>query len=243
MTSHPDFPMIQRRLAALGYYSAPIDDEWGPGMSGGVDQVLTLVEKARGVEPPKGPTWPKLDPRYDWIRDVHRDIGPVPRHVDQALRLFGIKEYPGAANNPVIMGWRDAINAKFPGKIQGYSGDQVPFCGLGMAYVMLMAERDIPDQPLWALNWGKFGQDGGQPEFGDILTFTRPTGGHVAIYIAEDQEGFYHVLGFNQSDSVNIMRMAKKRMVACRQPPYVNKPASARPFIVKASGAVSHNEA
>lgn len=236
MTTHPDFPAIQRRLKAIGLYGLPVDNEWGPGMAAGIDQVLTLVEKAKGIEPPK---WPNLDPRYAWLRDV----GPLPRHLEAMLGLLGTKEYPGGANNPVIMGWRDQINAKYPKKVVGYSADSVPWCGLGMAYAMLKADREIVDSPLWALNWSKWGQDGGQPELGDLLTFVREGGGHVALYIAEDRQGYFHILGANQSDSVNIIRIAKSRMKACRQPPYHTKPASVKPYIVESTGQVSRNEA
>ncbi len=140
------------------------------------------------------------------------------------------------------MTWRDKLNAAGH-KIVGYSADKVPWCGLFAAFVMLEASRPVVDGPLWALNWSKWGKDGGQPELGDLLTFTRDGGGHVAFYIAEDREGFYHILGGNQGDKVSIMRIEKKRMHACRQPAYTEKPASVRPVIVAATGVVSRNEA
>lgn len=232
---HSDFPAIQQRMKAIGLYTAAIDDEWGPGMARAVGQLLLEAETARGIKPPD---WPKLDPDYAWLRDV----GPVPRHLDIALHMFGVKEQPGAGDNPEIMRWRDELNAAGH-KIVGYSGDAIPWCGLWMAYVMLRADRPLVDGPLWALNWSKWAQPGGQPELGDLLTFTRNGGGHVALYIAEDAAGYYHVLGANQDDQVNIMRIAKNRMHACRQPPYVNRPASVRPYLVAASGRKSTNEA
>lgn len=238
MTSHPDFPQVQRRLKALGLYAGVIDDEWGPGMATGVSALLTDAEKARGIEPPKAPLWSHLPANYAWLRDV----GPLPRHLVALLDLLGTKETSGAANSPVIMGW--VAECERAGvHIAGYSADSVPWCGLGMAVAMVRAGRTVPDGPLWALNWDKFGVDGGQPELGDVLTFQRPGGGHVAQYIAEDKQGFYHVLGCNQSDTVSIMRIAKSRMHGCRQPPYNAKPASVRAYVVAPSGTVSHNEA
>lgn len=234
---HAAFPTIQRRLKALGYYDAAIDDEFGPGMLDGINTVLGLVEQARGIEPPPAPSWPRLDPRYAWLREV----GPVPRHLDFALHLYGTKEVAGPANSPVIMKMRDELAAAGH-NVSGYTADSVPWCGLGVAYCMLKTDREVVKDPLWALNWGKFGEDGGQPELGDVLTFTRPTGGHVGFYIAEDGE-YYHVLGFNQTDATNIMRLAKGRMKACRQPPYKAKPASVKPYVVNAGGTVSRNEA
>jgi uncharacterized protein (TIGR02594 family) len=255
MTTHPDFPRIQTRLKALGLYDLPIDDEYGAGMGSALDQALTLLERAHADLRPK-PTasvtapsvgtlmnaaLPKVPARYAWLRDA----GVLPKHLTIALNLIGTVETAGAANNPVIMGW--AKRCKEAGvNVAGYTADSVPWCGLFMAYVMVEAgradEAKVIGGTLWALNWSKFGADGGQPELGDILTFNRNGGGHVGIYIGEDT-GFYHLLGGNQSDKVNIMRIAKSRMHRCRQPLYKNKPASVQVKILSAIGEVSTNEA
>lgn len=249
MARHPDFPTIQQRLKALGKYDAAIDDEWGPSMSAGISSILGDAEKAAGIEPaPRPPaavavtgaqfTGRNLPNAYGgWLRKV----GVVPRHLAIAIDLMGTVEVPGEANSPIIMGWRDECRAAGIG-IDGYLADSVPWCGLFMAYVMLKADRVVVDKPLWALNWSHFGEPGGQPELGDVLTFKRKGGGHVAIYIAEDRE-HYHILGGNQADQVNIMRIEKARMHSCRQPPYKVKPASVQPYVVASGGAISHNEA
>jgi uncharacterized protein (TIGR02594 family) len=245
----PRFPMIQLRLKGLGLYPTEIDDEFGPAMATGIDRALARLETEDGIETPK-PTAIDVDAlrlrahlpaAYAWLGAT----SGLPRHLTAALSLYGTIETAGAGDNPVIMAWRDELKAAGC-SIVGYSGDAVPWCGLFMAYVMLLAGRvgEVPEGPLWALNWSKFGVDGGQPELGDVLTFKRSGGGHVALYIGEDREGHYHVLGGNQGDKVNIMRIAKARMHACRQPAYRAKPASVRPMIVSAGGApVSRNEA
>lgn len=245
--SHPDFPRFQRRMKALGHYDGSIDGQWGPIMSAGLDEMLTLMERARDdLEPFDEATggqdllseeFAELPSSYKWIRE----IGYIPKHMRAALNLLGVYEKPGRANNPQIMAWAEECREAGL-NVAGYTADSVPWCGLFVAYVMLAAGRKSVDAPLWALNWSRYGEDGGQPEFGDILTFKRNGGGHVGFYVAEDQL-YYHVLGGNQSDKVNIMRIAKSRMHNCRQPPYRNKPASARPFVVSARGAVSRNEA
>lgn len=237
-TTHPNFPAIQRRLRALGYYPPapyPIDSEWGAGMSAGIDKLLAIVEDAKGIERPK---WPDLPEAYAWLRDEPY----LPRHMVKALDLFGTHEIAGGANSPTIMSWvKELADGGHP--VAGYSADSIPWCGLFIAIVMLRADREIVDQPLWALNWSRWGEDGGQPELGDLLTFKRNGGGHVAEYIGEDRDGYYHVLGGNQSDQVNIMRIKKDRMHACRQPPYRAKPANIRPIILSPTGRVSVNEA
>ena len=51
---------------------------------------------------------------------------------------------------------------------------------------------------------------------GHILTFTRNGGGHVGIYVGEDTT-CYHVLGGNQSNQVNVMRIEKSRLSQARR--------------------------
>lgn len=252
MTRHPDFPQIQQRLARLGLYDFTIDDIWGNGMSSGIDQALTLLERAHadlkpfdaatGGQDLLDPALPKIPKEYAWLRTV----GYLPRHLRVALNLYGTLEAAGSRDNPQIMAWAKACREAGI-DVKGYTADSVPWCGLFMAYVMLEADRVAEAKAiggtLWALNWSKFGEAGGQPELGDILTFTRNGGGHVGFYIGEDS-AYYFVLGGNQSDRVNIMRLKKGRMHACRQVPYNVKPASATVRILTGSGApVSRNEA
>jgi uncharacterized protein (TIGR02594 family) len=164
-------------------------------------------------------------------------IGTLPKMVQEALKLVGTVETPGSGNNPTIMAWAKAAGL---GK-QGYSADAVPWCGLFMAYVALMAGKPAPKNPLWALNWAGFGTPQHQPCLGDVLTFKRNGGGHVAIYIGEDQTA-YHVLGGNQSDAVTITRIDKKRMHSVARAPMQNPPDTVKPYILSSTGALSTNE-
>lgn len=235
MTMGSDLLAIQFKLQERGLYAGRPDGEWGPLTNDALLRAIATIPVTVTITPTD---WPNLDLDYDWLRG----LGTLPRHVSIALSLLGTVEVPGAADSPIIMGWGREMRERGV-VIEGYSADAVPWCGWFMAYVMTMADRPVVDKPLWALNWNKFGVDGGQPELGDVLTFVRNGGGHVGIYIAEDAQGFYHLLGGNQGDKVSIARIAKSRMKGCRQPDYQNKPASARPYLVSASGVVSHNEA
>lgn len=170
--------------------------------------------------------------KYTWLYNLE-----LPRTIAEGLKLYGVTEKPGKADSPTIMGWVTET------KIAGYYADAVPWCGLYAAVVALRAGKPIPEGPLWALNWKKFGvavfEDA---SLGDVLVFKRPGGGHVGFYIAEDAT-HYHVLGGNQGDAVSIIRIAKSRCVAVRRPAYKNKPAAVRPYKMAASGAVSTDEA
>jgi len=50
---------------------------------------------------------------------------------------------------------------------------------------------------------------------GAILVFDRAGGGHVGFYVGEDT-GHYYVLGGNQGNAVNIMKLGKSS--SCRMP-------------------------
>lgn len=246
----PRFRLIQRRLANLGLYALPIDDEFGDGMDSGISRALAELERlhdapALQAEEAAAATGDaaairaKLPAHHRWLAD---EFDSLPRHMKVALMLHGTIETPGSGNSATIMGWASELRAAgIP--VTGYSADSVPWCGLFAAIVMHLAGRPVVKDPLWALNWSKWGEDGGAPELGDLVTFKRDGGGHVGFVIGIDKEGYIHTLGGNQSDKVNIMRIALTRMHACRQPAYRTKPASVRHVIVAANGAVSKNEA
>jgi len=174
-----------------------------------------------------------LPAAYAWL-----NTEPVPNMMGEALKLFGTVETPGKGNNPTIMAW-----AKETGLTASYTADEIPWCGTFMAVCAKRAGWPVPAKPLWALNWGAWGVNAGQPELGDVLTFIRPGGGHVALYVGEDA-GHYHVLGGNQSDKVCIIRIEKIRMRAARRPEWkIGEPASRRPVILSAVGQISRDEA
>lgn len=145
-------------------------------------------------------------------------------------------EVPGTKNSPIILAW-----AKELGLQNTYSADSIPWCGLFVAYVVKKAGKEPVHDPLWARNWANWGVASTTPSLGDILVFVRDGGGHVGFYIAEDDTA-YHVLGGNQSDKVCFTRIAKNRCIAVRSPVYTNRPATAKPYHLEASGALSTNE-
>ena len=114
--------------------------------------------------------------------------------------------------------------------------------GLFVALVALRSGKEVVENPLWARNWAKFAIEVNQAYLGDVLVFVRNGGGHVSIYIAEDETA-YHCLGGNQSDSVTITRILKSRCVAIRRPVMNVPPNSLRPYRIAADGTLSNNEA
>lgn len=172
-----------------------------------------------------------LPHRYDWLLRVS-----PPRVVGEAIKLYGIVETPGPGSTRSIIDW-----AKETGLAAVYSTDSIPWCGLFMAVVVRRSGRSAVDSPLWARSWRSWQVPSQKPSLGDVLVFERGSGGHVALYIAEDNST-YHVLGGNQSDSVSIMRILKDRLLSARMPRYVNRPPSARSYWLDEGGAMSHDE-
>lgn len=162
---------------------------------------------------------------------------PGPKMLLEFLKLYDTKEVPGPGDNPLILTWAKELG------IREYNHDSIPWCGLAMAIVAHRAGKPVPNSPLWALNWANFGAVVSQPMLGDVLTFKRDGGGHVGLYIGEDQTA-YHVLGGNQADSISIIRILKGRLYKAVRPPYINQPTNVRKIMMAPSGTpLSSNEA
>ena len=161
-----------------------------------------------------------------------------PKILVEAVKLLGTKEVVGKEHNPVILGW-----AKELGLQKVYTADEIPWCGLAMAYAAHMAGVQVVDKPLWALSWANYGTKVTQPMLGDILTFKRDGGGHVGMYVGEDKD-CYHVLGGNQGNAMSVTRILKTRLYQARRTAWkVAQPANVRVIHLDAKGIISNNEA
>jgi len=172
-------------------------------------------------------------PEYEWLKNE-----TAPKMIVEAVKLLGVHEITGNPSNPVIMAW-----AKEIGYGAKYSNDDIPWCGLFTGVVAHRAGKKLPSNLLWALNWQNFGTRVKEPMFGDILVFKRPTGGHVGLYVGEDNAAF-HVLGGNQGNEVKIARIEKARLYSARRPEYnIGQPVQVRKIFLSDKGALSTNEA
>lgn len=160
----------------------------------------------------------------------------APKMIQEALKLYGTEEFVGTKDNPVILQWAKELNL---GSL--YLHDSTAWCGLFMSIVAKRAGKRLPPGPLWARNWRLFGTTAGRPSLGDSLVFSRGVGGHVGLYVGEDDESF-HVLGGNQGDTVSIVSINKDRLLACRTPEYKSRPVTAVPFHLSPTGAWSTDE-
>lgn len=181
-----------------------------------------------------------LPERYAWLDKV----GTLPRTISEGLKLLGVAEVVGRGSNKTIMSWRDELKAAGV-EIEGYSDDDIPWCGLFAAIVTLRRAgnaSEVVKDPLWARNWEKYSSKSPKPSLGDVLVFSRDKGGHVGFYVGEDSS-CYHVLGGNQKNTVSIASLLKGRMIACRRPTYKDMPPSVKPYLLTSTGRISTNEA
>lgn len=173
----------------------------------------------------------KLPEQYTWLAKEG-----APKILVQALKSYGVAEGKGNLDNKIIMDWAKFLRMPY------YPNDALAWCGLFIAYVVKKAGYEPVQSPLWASNWSFFGNRVDEPMLGDIIVFTRPQGGHVGIYVGEDNT-CYHILGGNQSDAVTITRILKSRAKAFRRPRFaIGQPANVRKIFLKATGEISKNE-
>lgn len=179
---------------------------------------------------------------YEWLWNTPG----LPKILQAAIALHGTLEAPGdATNNPTILGWGREVGVKRLGML--YSKDSVPWCGLFLSVCAVRAGYEPPPISIRALSWAAFGspvmRPGEEPKLGDILVFTRKGGGHVGIYVGEDDKA-YHVLGGNQKDRVWIDRISKERIYAASRCKWKSgQPATVKRVYLTSDGALSQNEA
>jgi len=161
-------------------------------------------------------------------------MSTAPRWLRTAYSFEGLRETPGPRHNATILGWLTRLRA-------WWRDDETPWCGVFVAHCMQEAGLPYPRLYMRAKAWSDYGAllrpDRLAP--GAILVFNRAGGGHVGFYVGEDT-GHYYVLGGNQSNAVNVMKLGKSRLVASRWPrgvPVVGKPVHMK------GGMVSTNEA
>jgi uncharacterized protein (TIGR02594 family) len=176
-----------------------------------------------------------IEEKYRWLLN---ESGP--RILKEALALYGTEEFKGEKNNPVILMWARELRDKVGIE---YKADATPWCGLFMGIVAQRADYEPPFLCIRAKEWLKFGRGVRVAMLGDILVFERRGGGHVGIYVGEDN-AYYYVLGGNQRDKVCIVKMDKTRCIGIRRCIWrIGQPKNVRKIKLDLNGHISYNEA
>jgi uncharacterized protein (TIGR02594 family) len=131
----------------------------------------------------------------------------------EGKKVFGLHE---VQDNAKLKAW-----LRSDGKALG-DPKALPWCG---DYTETAIKNSLPDEPFtgavgknpyWARNWLKFGKPT-EPCYGAVIVFSRGKGGHVGFVVGEDDTDYY-VLGGNQGNSVNVVRISKDRFLGCTWP-------------------------
>ncbi len=206
--------------AAPGVFNHPED---GARRIGALDNVLDALGVPRAAKVAKPAAAPVAPPS---------PTAPPPRWLIEARAWIGTKEIPGPKHNSAIVKMRMALGGF------GFKDDDVPWCGDFTAHCIRAAGLAIPKLYPRAKAWASWGQSC-SPTVGAVVVFGRQGGGHVGFLVGESALNYY-VLGGNQSNAVNIMPIAKERMLAIRWPAEIGKPHPGLPKMT--GGVVSTNE-
>lgn len=180
--------------------------------------------------------------------DLYRDLmaaleaglagdAPAPRAIEpawmiEARRNIGEKEIPGPRHSSKILGWVRSLGGWF-------TDDETPWCGTFVAHCMQVAGQPVPKHWYRAKDWAGWGK-ASPPRVGAVAVFGRTGGGHVGFVVGESAASLY-ILGGNQSNAVNIMPIAKDRLIAMRWPAALALSDVKLPAMT--GGTVSRNEA
>lgn len=133
-----------------------------------------------------------------------------PDWLNEARRHIGLKEIPGPTHNATILGWVKRLAGWF-------TDDETPWCGTFVAHCLdHVGIKDRPKHWYRAKDWASWGKSCGMV-VGAIAVFGRDGGGHVGFVVGQSATMIY-VLGGNQSNMVNIMPIARARLIATRWP-------------------------
>lgn len=172
-----------------------------------------------------------------WDARTPRPAAPAkePPWLIEARSLMGTREIVGPKHNGFISkGWA-RLGAPW------FNDDETPWCGLFIAHCMEKVGLPYPGKGMFAraLAWADWGKSS-DPVVGAVAVFGRTGGGHVGFAVGQGA-GVVYVLGGNQSNAVNIMPIARSRLVGFRWPAGLSSGTIALPAMT--GGTVSRNEA
>ena len=181
--------------------------------------------------------------------DFLESIENPPKVIIEAMKLGreNTNEVWGPKSNTVILALAKEAGLSW----QQYNSDETPWCAIAETVVDLRAGKVVPFTGYArerANSFVEFGDHVDVPMLGDTCIFFRYDahgkliGYHVGKYIAEDAT-HYHIVGGNQSNQYNVVRIDKKRLKEARRPVYsIAQPESVKRYFWSATGEVSTNE-
>lgn len=128
-----------------------------------------------------------------------------------ALRELGTREAPGAADNPQVVGYFDAVRGNF-------KHDAVAWCAAFVCWVLEEAGYRSTLSAR-ARSYTEYGYPTA-PRLGAIVVLKRPPkpwSGHVGFYMGRNRSSWM-LLGGNQNNAVSVAAYPNWRVIGCRWP-------------------------
>jgi uncharacterized protein (TIGR02594 family) len=141
------------------------------------------------------------------------------------------------ADEAVILRWAKDIGAP-----DWYDDSDKPWCAVFLNRLMLACQLPMAGKGfelLRARSFESWGVPLVVPSFGCVMTFRRPEGAHVGLYLGENAT-HYRILGGNQGNAVSLTDIAKDRLTSMRWP--MGLPAHEGRVLLNDTGTVSENE-
>jgi uncharacterized protein (TIGR02594 family) len=160
-----------------------------------------------------------------------------PVWLSTAESYTGLKEVPGAGNNPTIVKWLVTVKA-------WWRDDLTPWCGTACGGIFDEVGLYIPPAAFRAKAWLNWGVKLDAPAYGCVVVFNRKGGGHVGLVVGIDKFGRLMVWGGNQKDMISVAPFDRERVAGYRWPSDANrvKPNYNLPLL-GSTGETSQNEA
>ena len=136
-----------------------------------------------------------------------------PEYLQIAWGELDTAEFPGAANNPVVLDYHVTTEG-------GSSPDQVSWCSSFVNWCVVSSGLSGTNSKA-ARSWLLWGESTSENEIGSVCVLWRVARdswqGHVGFLVGYDAENVY-LLGGNQSNRVRVSRYAKTRVLSYRRP-------------------------
>lgn len=232
---------VQSALSARGFNPGPIDNIMGRLTRGALER----FQAANGLKVTGVADDATLAALFPGKVNSPASAVSLPWYLE-AIRLTGVAEVVGKQNSATIMGWAKRLGG-FVAKV--FTSDEVAWCGLFVAHCVssTLPNEPLPDNPLGARNWMKFGKPLSRPAKGAVAVFWRgsKTGwqGHVGFVEAVAADGSaVLVRGGNQSNKVSLSWLSTDRLLGYRWPSSAPAPVTGIP-VSTVGGKLSTNEA
>lgn len=135
--------------------------------------------------------------------------------ITQAMeKYYGIKEFPGPKNSPTILRWK----REFWPDVK--DDEEYAWCAVFMYNICKEFGYEHTKSAL-ARDWLRIGEEIEEPEFGDVVIFSRPPEdwmGHVGFVVRKsDAHGLVYTFGGNQANQVNVRGYPISRVLGYRR--------------------------